>query len=140
VDQPRRPDIILDAADQGVVITVNGGRTWSSWYNQPTAQFYHVSTDNAFPYRVCGGSRSRGSVCIAEPRRRRRDHLPRVDAGRRRGVRLRRPRPARTGRRLRRQGVRGGTGARARCRTWRRSPSARRTTVCCARRPCCSRR
>nr|MCU0636599.1 glycosyl hydrolase [Gemmatimonadaceae bacterium] len=52
---PTRPDVMLLAADQGAVITVNGGDTWSSWYNQPTAQFYHVSTDNAFPYRVCGG-------------------------------------------------------------------------------------
>src|SRR6185436_8617407 len=61
---PRQPDVMLIAADQGVVITVNGGRTWSSWYNQPTAQLYHVSTDNAFPYRVCGGQQESGSVCI----------------------------------------------------------------------------
>ena len=61
---PRQPDIMLIAADQGVIITVNGGRTWSSWYNQPTAQLYHVSTDNAFPYRVCGGQQESGSVCI----------------------------------------------------------------------------
>ncbi|HVD06433.1 MAG TPA: hypothetical protein VNB89_10460 [Gemmatimonadaceae bacterium] len=61
---PENPDIILDASDQGAVITVNGGQTWSSWYNQPTAQLYHVSTDNAFPYRVCGGQQESGSVCI----------------------------------------------------------------------------
>lgn len=61
---PDNPDIILNAADQGVVITVNGGRTWSSWYNQPTAQFYHVSTDNSFPYRVCGGQQESGSACV----------------------------------------------------------------------------
>jgi photosystem II stability/assembly factor-like uncharacterized protein len=61
---PRQPDIMLIAADQGVIITVNGGRSWSSWYNQPTAQLYHVSTDNAFPYRVCGGQQESGSVCI----------------------------------------------------------------------------
>ena len=61
---PLQPDIMLIAADQGVIITVNGGRTWSSWYNQPTAQFYHVSTDNSFPYRVCGGQQESGSVCI----------------------------------------------------------------------------
>jgi photosystem II stability/assembly factor-like uncharacterized protein len=61
---PENPRIILLAADQGAVITVNGGETWSSWYNQPTAQFYHVSTDNAFPYRVCGGQQESGSVCI----------------------------------------------------------------------------
>ena len=62
---PNHPDVILLASDQGVVITVNGGTTWSSWYNQPTAQFYHVSTDNAFPYRVCGGQQESGSACVS---------------------------------------------------------------------------
>ena len=62
---PENPKIILIAADQGVIITVNGGETWSSWYNQPTAQFYHVSTDRAFPYRVCGGQQESGSACVA---------------------------------------------------------------------------
>jgi photosystem II stability/assembly factor-like uncharacterized protein len=62
---PTNPEIILMAGDQGAVVTVNGGRTWSSWYNQPTAQFYHVSTDNAFPYRVCGGQQESGSACVA---------------------------------------------------------------------------
>ncbi len=56
---------MLIAADQGAIITVNGGETWSSWYNQPTAQFYHVSTDNAFPYRVCGGQQESGSACVS---------------------------------------------------------------------------
>ena len=62
---PKHPEIILLAADQGAVITVNGGASWSSWYNQPTAQFYHVSTDNAFPYRVCGGQQESGSACVS---------------------------------------------------------------------------
>ncbi|HYT66175.1 MAG TPA: hypothetical protein VEL51_07155 [Vicinamibacterales bacterium] len=61
---PDNPDIILIASDQGAVVTVNGGESWSSWYNQPTAQFYHVSTDNAFPYRVCGGQQESGSACV----------------------------------------------------------------------------
>ena len=61
---PKHPDIMLIASDQGAIVTVNGGRTWSSWYNQPTAQFYHVTTDNAFPYRVCSGQQESGSVCI----------------------------------------------------------------------------
>ncbi len=61
---PIFPDIILIAADQGAIVTVNGGATWSSWYNQPTAQFYHVTTDNAFPYRVCGGQQESGSACV----------------------------------------------------------------------------
>ncbi|HNV76060.1 MAG TPA: glycosyl hydrolase, partial [Gemmatimonadaceae bacterium] len=61
---PDNPDIILIAADQGAIITVNGGESWSSWYNQPTAQFYHVTTDNSFPYRVCGGQQESGSACV----------------------------------------------------------------------------
>ena len=62
---PDNPEIILIAADQGAIITVNGGASWSSWYNQSSAQFYHVSTDNAFPYRVCGGQQESGSACVA---------------------------------------------------------------------------
>ncbi len=62
---PDRPEVMILAADQGAVVTVNGGESWSSWYNQPTAQFYHVSTDSAFPYRVCGGQQESGSACVA---------------------------------------------------------------------------
>jgi len=62
---PEHPEIILLVSDQGAEITVNGGQTYSSWYNQPTAQFYHVSTDNAFPYHVYGGQQESGSVGIA---------------------------------------------------------------------------
>lgn len=62
---PNFPDIILIASDQGAIITVNGGQTFSSWYNQPTAQMYHVSTDNAFPYNVYSGQQESGSVGIA---------------------------------------------------------------------------
>ncbi len=62
---PANPEIIGLAADQGACISVNGGETWSSWYNQPTAQLYHVSTDNEFPYNVYGGQQESGSVGIA---------------------------------------------------------------------------
>ncbi len=62
---PNDPKIMLIAADQGAIITVNGGETFSSWYNQATAQFYHVSTDNAFPYNVYGGQQESGSVGIS---------------------------------------------------------------------------
>jgi photosystem II stability/assembly factor-like uncharacterized protein len=61
---PDDPRILLFAADQGAVISVNGGETWSSWYNQPTAQFYHVSTDNQFPYTVYGGQQESGSAAV----------------------------------------------------------------------------
>ncbi|MBS1858626.1 MAG: glycoside hydrolase [Acidobacteria bacterium] len=62
---PLHPEVILLAADQGATITVNGGRTWSSWYNQPTAQFYHVITDNQVPYWVYGGQQESGSAGVA---------------------------------------------------------------------------
>ncbi len=49
-------------SDQGVVVTVNGMKTWSSWYNQPTAQFYHVATDNAFPFSAYGAQQDSGAA------------------------------------------------------------------------------
>jgi photosystem II stability/assembly factor-like uncharacterized protein len=61
---PNNPDIILLGADQGAIVTVNGGKSWSSWYNQPTAQLYHVSADNSFPYRLYSGQQESGSVGI----------------------------------------------------------------------------
>jgi photosystem II stability/assembly factor-like uncharacterized protein len=57
--------IIILTSDQGAIVTVNGGQTWSSWYNQPTAQMYHVNADNAFPYRLCSGQQESGSACIS---------------------------------------------------------------------------
>jgi photosystem II stability/assembly factor-like uncharacterized protein len=62
---PEDGNTILLAGDQGAVVTLNGGRTWSSWYNQPTAQFYHVSTDRGFPYKVYGAQQESGSVGIS---------------------------------------------------------------------------
>jgi photosystem II stability/assembly factor-like uncharacterized protein len=50
--------------DQGTLITLDGGETWSSWYNQPTAQIYHVSTDNRFPYWVYGAQQDSGAVAL----------------------------------------------------------------------------
>jgi photosystem II stability/assembly factor-like uncharacterized protein len=61
---PNNPDVILLGSDQGAVVTVNGGKTWSSWYNQSTAQLYHVSADNTFPYRLYSGQQESGSVGI----------------------------------------------------------------------------
>ena len=62
---PLNPRIILLASDQGATISVNAGETWTSWYNQPTAQFYHVITDNRFPYWVYGGQQESGSAGVA---------------------------------------------------------------------------
>ena len=62
---PNDGNTILLVSDQGAIVTVNGGASWSSWYNQPTAQIYHVSVTPTFPYKVCGGQQESGSVCIA---------------------------------------------------------------------------
>ncbi len=62
---PENPESILLGSDQGAIVTVNGGQSWTSWYNQPTAQLYHVSADNAFPYRLYSGQQESGSVGIA---------------------------------------------------------------------------
>ena len=61
---PNNPDIIVVVSDQGGVISANRGVSWSNWFTQPTAAMYHVSTDNAFPYRVCGGQQDSGSACV----------------------------------------------------------------------------
>ena len=62
---PNDPNIILLVSDQGAIVTVNGGATWSSWYNQPTAQLYHAIATNEFPYRVCAGQQESGSACVS---------------------------------------------------------------------------
>ena len=61
---PNNGQTIALSSDQGAVISVNGGGTWSSWYNQPTAQFYHVITDNRFPYWVYGAQQESGSAAV----------------------------------------------------------------------------
>lgn len=62
---PNDPNIILLVGDQGALVTVNGGKSWSTWYNQPTAQLYHAIANNTFPYLVCGGQQESGSVCVS---------------------------------------------------------------------------
>ncbi|MGD0189356.1 MAG: hypothetical protein ABSD74_01310 [Rhizomicrobium sp.] len=61
---PNNPDRRILGSDQGTQITLNGGATWSSWYNQPTGQFYHVITDNRFPYRVYGAQQDSGAAGV----------------------------------------------------------------------------
>ncbi|PYP08088.1 MAG: hypothetical protein DMD59_13255 [Gemmatimonadetes bacterium] len=62
---PDDPNLILVVSDQGAVISSNRGASWSNWYTQPTAAVYHVTADNAFPYRVCSGQQDSGSLCVA---------------------------------------------------------------------------
>jgi photosystem II stability/assembly factor-like uncharacterized protein len=61
---PQHPARRILGVDQGAVVSVNRGATWSSWYNQPTAQLYHVSTDNSFPYRVYGAQQDSGAASV----------------------------------------------------------------------------
>ena len=61
---PENTNILIVVSDQGGVISANRGESWSNWYNQPTAAMYHVTADNAFPYRLCGGQQDSGSACV----------------------------------------------------------------------------
>jgi photosystem II stability/assembly factor-like uncharacterized protein len=62
---PKNSASMVLGTDQGTTISLNRGQTWSSWYNQPTAQFYHVTTDNQFPYVVYGAQQDSGSAAVA---------------------------------------------------------------------------
>ena len=61
---PKHPDHMITAADQGTVVSVDDGQTWSSWYNQPTGQFYHLAADDQFPYHIYSGQQDNGTVHI----------------------------------------------------------------------------
>jgi photosystem II stability/assembly factor-like uncharacterized protein len=59
---PGDPKRMILASDQGSIVTVDGALTWSSWYNQPTAQIYHVAPDYRFPYWITGAQQDSGAV------------------------------------------------------------------------------
>ena len=61
---PKDSSRLILGTDQGTTISLNYGKTWSSWYNQPTAQFYHVITDNEFPYHVYGAQQDTGAAGV----------------------------------------------------------------------------
>jgi photosystem II stability/assembly factor-like uncharacterized protein len=61
---PENPRRMISGVDQGTIITLNRGVTWSTWYNQPTAQFYHVAVDNQFPYWVYGAQQDSGTAAV----------------------------------------------------------------------------
>ena len=61
---PHAPARMIVGSDQGATISLDGGAMWSSWYNQATAQFYHVVTDDQFPYRVYGAQQDAGTAGI----------------------------------------------------------------------------
>ena len=62
---PSDPSHMITASDQGAVVTVNNGQSWSSWYNQPTGQFYHLAVDDQFPYHIYSGQQDNGTVEIS---------------------------------------------------------------------------
>ena len=57
------------ASDQGTIVTEDGAVTWSSWYNQPTAQLYHVAADYRFPYWATGAQQDSGAVGVPSAQR-----------------------------------------------------------------------
>ncbi len=61
---PSDPKRMIIASDQGTVVTEDGAATWSSWYNQPTAQLYHVAADYRFPYWATGAQQDSGSIGV----------------------------------------------------------------------------
>lgn len=62
---PLHPERMILASDQGTTVSVNGGATWTPWYNQPTGQFYRLGVDDRFPYRVYSGQQDNGTVSVA---------------------------------------------------------------------------
>jgi photosystem II stability/assembly factor-like uncharacterized protein len=61
---PDHPEIFIQANDGGANVTQNGGRTWSSIYNQPTAEIYQVAVDNQFPYRIYGAQQDNNTLIV----------------------------------------------------------------------------
>jgi photosystem II stability/assembly factor-like uncharacterized protein len=61
---PKNGSRLLLATDQGTSLSLDRGKTWSTWYNQPTAQMYHVTTDNEFPYTVYGAQQDSGGAAV----------------------------------------------------------------------------
>ena len=62
---PKNSDDLMLGVDQGATLSLDRGKTWTTWYNQPTAQMYHVTTDHKFPYSVYGAQQDSGSIAIA---------------------------------------------------------------------------
>lgn len=61
---PTHPGRMLLGVDQGAILSVDAGKTWSTWYNQPTGQFYHITTDNEFPYRTYAAQQDSGTQSV----------------------------------------------------------------------------
>jgi photosystem II stability/assembly factor-like uncharacterized protein len=62
---PTNPDRMINGNDGGATVSTNHGESWSSVYNQPTAQFYHVVADDRYPYYIYGAQQDNSTVAIA---------------------------------------------------------------------------
>jgi photosystem II stability/assembly factor-like uncharacterized protein len=62
---PKDGNRMVLSSDQGTVVSVDGAKTWSTWYNQPTAEIYHIAADNRFPYWLYGAQQDSGAVAVA---------------------------------------------------------------------------
>jgi photosystem II stability/assembly factor-like uncharacterized protein len=74
---PRDPRRMIEGNDGGATISFNGGETWSTIYNQPTCEFYHVITDSQFPYRIYGAQQDNTTISV--PSRSLHDAITRAD-------------------------------------------------------------
>ena len=61
---PKDSNHLVLGVDQGTSVSLDRGKTWSTWYNQPTAQLYHVTTDHRFPYTIYGAQQDSGSIAV----------------------------------------------------------------------------
>ncbi len=61
---PDNPDIMIQCNDGGANVSFNGGKTWGNQFNQPTAEFYRVTVDNQFPYRVYGAQQDNSTLTV----------------------------------------------------------------------------
>jgi len=61
---PKDSNHLVLGVDQGASVSLDRGRTWTTWYNQPTAQLYHVTTDNKFPYTIYGAQQDSGAIAV----------------------------------------------------------------------------
>jgi photosystem II stability/assembly factor-like uncharacterized protein len=62
---PNDPNRMVLSSDQGTVVSVDGAKTWTTWYNQPTAEIYHIAADNGFPYFLMGAQQDSGGVRVS---------------------------------------------------------------------------
>ncbi len=61
---PRNPEIMIESNDGGAVVTLNGGETWTTYYNQPTSEFYRLTVDNQYPYRLYAAQQDNTTISI----------------------------------------------------------------------------